>query len=107
MRLNPAGRLPDAIDQVYPGVPPLALSAALYEVPFVPAARLVDVIVSVAGVVPTVIDSCAEAVCAGDALSFTVTVKLDVPVFVGVPEITPPLESDSPAGRFPEAIDHV
>jgi signal recognition particle GTPase len=79
----------------------------LYELPLFAAPRLVEVTVSVAGVVLTVIDSCTEAVCVGDALSVTDTVKLDVPVFVGVPEITPPLDNASPAGKLPEAIDHV
>lgn len=53
----------------------------------------------------TVIDSGADAVC--DPLSFTATVNVDVPVAVGVPEITPALDIVSPAGRLPEAIDHV
>jgi hypothetical protein len=105
--VSPAGRLPDAIDQLYPGVPPLALSVALYELPLFPALKLVDVTVSVAGVVLAVIDSCADAVCTGEPLSATVTVKLDVPFFVGVPEITPALDSDNPAGRFPLLTDHV
>jgi hypothetical protein len=40
--------------------------------------------------------------------SFTCTVKVLVPFPVGVPEITPELESRSrPAGRLPETIDHV
>jgi hypothetical protein len=77
----------------------------LYALPFVPAARLVVVIVSPAG--STVMDSCDEAVCAGDPLSFTATVNVRVPVDVGVPEITPPLDIVSPAGRLPEEIDHV
>jgi hypothetical protein len=55
----------------------------------------------------TVIDSCEYAVCAGDPLSFTATVNVEVPVPVGVPEITPPLERLRPAGRLPEEIDHV
>jgi hypothetical protein len=105
--VSPAGRLPEAIDHVYPGVPPLALNVALYELPLFAAPRLVDVIVSAGGVVLTVIDSCADAVCAGDALSVTVTVKLVVPVFVGVPEITPALESDNPLGRLPLLTVHV
>ena len=80
----------------------------LYEFPFFPAARLVVVIANVfVDAALTVTDSLAEAVCVGDALSVTVTVKLDVPVFVGVPEITPVLESVKPAGRLPDAIDHV
>jgi hypothetical protein len=55
----------------------------------------------------TVSDSCAEAVAAGDSLSVTDTVKTDVPLVVGVPEITPALDNVNPAGRLPEAIDHV
>ena len=55
----------------------------------------------------TAIDSCADAVCAGDPLSVTVTVKLDVPVFVGVPETTPPLDIVNPAGRLPDVTAHV
>jgi hypothetical protein len=63
--------------------------------------------VSVAGAVVTAIDSCADAVCAGDPVSFTATVNAEVPFVVGVPEITPPLDIASPAGRLPEATDHV
>ena len=55
----------------------------------------------------TASDSCADAVCAGDALSFTATVNVEVPVAVGVPEITPALDRLSPAGRLPDEIDHV
>jgi len=77
----------------------------LYELPFVAAARLVEVIDNDDGA--TVIDSCADAVCTGDPLSFTETVNVAVPLAVGVPEITPALESDNPAGKLPDAIDHV
>src|SRR5215472_416172 len=104
--VSPAGKLPDAIDHVYPGVPPVALSAVLYELPFFADPRLVDVIVRVLGVVLTVIDSCADALCAGDPLSFTATVNVDVPLAVGVPEIKPALESVNPAGKLPDASDH-
>jgi hypothetical protein len=54
-----------------------------------------------------VIDSGCVAVCTGDPLSATAKVNVEVPLPVGVPEITPVLESVNPAGRFPEAIDHV
>jgi hypothetical protein len=41
-------------------------------------------------------------------LSFTVAVKLEVPVAVGVPEMVPVVAARvSPAGRLPELIDHV
>jgi hypothetical protein len=55
----------------------------------------------------TVIDSLADCVCAGDPLSVTLTANVEVPLAVGVPEITPALESARPAGSFPEASDHV
>ena len=85
--VSPAGRLPAVTDHVYPGVPPVALSVVLYELPVCAAPRLVDVIVNVLDAALTVIDSCADAVCAGDALSCTATVKVTVPLAVGVPEI--------------------
>jgi hypothetical protein len=103
--VRPAGKLPDASDHVYPGVPPVALSVVLYELPFLPTVRLVDVIDSPEAEI--VSDSCAVALSAGDALSVTATVKLAVPAAVGVPEITPALESVRPAGKLPVAIDHV
>jgi len=39
--------------------------------------------------------------------SFTLTVKADVPAVVGVPAMVPAALRLNPAGRFPEAIDHV
>jgi hypothetical protein len=33
-------------------------------------------------------------------------VNVAVPLAVAVPEITPALDSDNPAGSLPEAIDH-
>ena len=42
-----------------------------------------------------------------DALPLiALTVKLNVPVVVGVPEITPAVPRDSPPGNFPELTDH-
>lgn len=83
----------------------MALKVVVYEVPSLPAARLVDVIESPEAEI--VNDSCADAVCAGDPLSLTATVKVDVPVAVGLPEILPAFESVSPAGKLPDASDHV
>jgi hypothetical protein len=65
------------------------------------------VIVNALGAALIVIDSDADAVCAGDPLSFTLTANVAVPLAVGVPEIAPELESVRPAGSLPEAIDHV
>src|SRR6266702_8928916 len=47
-----------------------------------------------------VILNVACTVCFGLPESVTCTVKLVVPVTVGVPEITPPADSPSPAGGF-------
>jgi hypothetical protein len=56
----------------------------------------------------TVIEAEADLVWAGLLLSFTVAVKLEVPVAVGVPEMVPVVAARlSPAGRLPELIDHV
>jgi ABC-type thiamin/hydroxymethylpyrimidine transport system permease subunit len=104
--VSPVGRLPAVTDQVYPGVPPLACSVCEYAVPSVPEANVDEVIVSC--VAPMVIDVAADLVCAGLLLSLTVTVKLDVPFAVGVPEIAPlPAARVSPAGRLPEVTDQV
>jgi hypothetical protein len=65
----------------------------------------VDVIAKLAA--PIVSDSCADAVLTGDPLSETATVKVAVPLAVGVPEMLPEGDSVRPAGRLPEASDHV
>src|SRR5436309_14461303 len=52
-----------------------------------------------------VILSARVAVCTGVLASVTCTVKLLVPVVVGVPEICPPEDSDNPAGSAPEISD--
>jgi hypothetical protein len=60
------------------------------------------------GATAITIDIAADFVCTGEPLSFTVTVKLEVPVAVGVPEITPVDEARvKPAGRAPELIDQL
>ena len=48
----------------------------------------------------------SEAVADAEALSVTLTVKVDEPAAVGAPEIAPP-ERLSPAGSDPLANDHV
>jgi hypothetical protein len=107
--VRPAGRLPEEIDHVYPGVPPLALSVKLYATPTCPAPSVVVLIVNGAVVVvgEVVMEKLAVFVCAGDSLSVTATVKFEVPLAVGVPEITPALDKVRPAGRLPAFIDQV
>jgi hypothetical protein len=66
---------------------------------------VVVVVVVVAAAAPIVTEYAMLEVC--DAVSASRTVKLYVPTAVGVPEITPALLSESPAGRLPEETDHV
>jgi hypothetical protein len=64
------------------------------------------VIVRVAGA--TTSESTADLVCAGLLESLADTVKLAVPVAVGVPEMIPVDGARlNPAGRLPALMDHV
>ena len=55
---------------------------------------------------PMTIESLTDRVCAGLPASLIVTVKLLVPVAVGVPEICPVAEARlSPAGKLPAVTD--
>ena len=101
-RLSPAGRDPLATDHVYGGVPPVTLIACEYPVPAVPAGNE-DVVMFNAG---ALIVSNSGALADDDALSVTLTVMLEEPVVVGVPEIVLPA-SPSPPGSDPLEIDHV
>jgi hypothetical protein len=69
-----------------------------------PEASAEEVIVS--GPAPVAIVIGADCVWAGEPLSFTVSVKLNVPLVVGVPEMTPAGEMERPPGSCPEASDH-
>jgi len=49
-----------------------------------------------------------DCVCAGRSLSCTATVKLTIPLVLGVPEIMPVDDASArPEGSLPEATDHV
>jgi hypothetical protein len=61
-------------------------------------------IMSVVGVTAMLI--VVDAVWVGLPLSCTDTVKVDVPVADGTPEIVPADERVSPAGRVPDVIVH-
>ena len=54
-----------------------------------------------------VIDIADDVVCDGLPLSLTVTVNLEIPLAVAVPEIAPLPARLRPAGRLPEVIDQV
>jgi hypothetical protein len=62
----------------------------------------------VGGAAKVVIVVTADFVCTGLLLSVTVTVKVDIPLAVGVPEIVPVVDAKvRPPGRLPEVIDQV
>ena len=87
-------------------MPPLAVNCALYAVFCVPAGKEKLVTVRVALAALIVMLSALVAVCA--LPSVTLTVKLLVPVAVGVPEIAPvDGASVRPAGNVPVAMLHV
>jgi hypothetical protein len=104
-RPNPAGSVPVVTLQLYGVVPPLACSVVEYAVPAVPPAN--DDVVTVGGcaAAATSILRFAAAVAAGEPESCTCTVKADVPVCVGVPEIRPEPEMVSPTGKLPFVSD--
>jgi hypothetical protein len=105
-RVSPAGSVPAVIDQVYAGVPPLAVIGFEYAVPTAPEGSVALIVNAGGAAVATTIESCTDLVCAGLPASVTVAVKLVVPLAVGVPEITPvAAASDRPAGRLPVVID--
>jgi hypothetical protein len=103
-KLSPAGTAPVVTDHVYGAVPPVAASVCEYAVPTVPlgSGELV-VIDKLAGLIV----SANAFVAVWVPLSAARTVKFAVPVVVGVPLNTPPLDKLSPAGSAPAVTDHV
>ena len=86
-------------------MPPVAFSVALYAVEARPPGSI-EVLTARLGV--TVMDRALVVDCGvGVVLSVACTVKFEVPAVVGDPEMEPLEASDSPAGREPEARDHV
>jgi hypothetical protein len=103
VRLKPAGKVPDTMDQLKGAVPPLVAKVWLYTAPTVAPGKVVVVTM---GTTLTIIDKfwSSNAVPA----SVTRTVKLAVPAVVGVPEMIPVLAARlKPAGKVPVVIDHV
>lgn len=96
VRVNPAGKLPEVMDQLSADVPPVAVRVWLYATP-VDAGGNDEVVTASAG---TMVSANAFwKPCAGALLSATRIVKFDVPAVVGVPVIVPPAVKLSPAGR--------
>jgi hypothetical protein len=112
--VRPAGKLPDEIDHVYAGVPPLACNAVEYSVPSFPEGSVAVVTFSGDDALPgaTVMEAPSDAVCTGlpESVTVTVNLKLFVPlpvelVSVGVPEMMPVDASiERPLGSWPEVM---
>ena len=102
-KLNPAGRTPIVILQLYGVLPPEAVRVWLYTLPTLPSARVAVVTLTL----PNIVIASALLAVAPFA-SVTCTVKLLVPAAVGVPLITPiDVFRLKPAGSVPESIPHV
>jgi len=106
LRMRPGASCPDVIDHLYGAVPPLTCNVWLYALPTITEGSAEAAIVN--GDAATKIVTEAELIWAGLLLSFTIAVNVAVPPTLGTPEIVP-VEglSASPAGRPPEAIDHL
>ncbi len=103
-KLMPAGSDPVVSDQLYGGVPAAAARVAEYGTAAV-ASGSDDVVIVSAGII--VNDSVLVAVCGVLALSRTCTVKLKVPLAVGVPLKAPAEFSSKPVGNAPVVIDQL
>ena len=98
-KLKPIGNVPLATAHVI-GIVPVALSVWLYALFTVPSGK--DTVVIVGGAAMTTL----RAFVTFPAEFVALTEKLNVPIVVGVPEITPVFAFKlSPAGSVPVAID--
>ena len=98
---KPAGSVPEAIDQVYGGIPPLACKLCEYGVPTVPFGKFAVTIFKGGGV----ITSLSVCVSAPPFVSVTLAVKFAIVVVAAVPAIWPVEFNVNPAGKLPLAID--
>jgi len=105
VNVNPAGRAPPVIEQVYGPIPPVIPIGALYGVPAVPFGRGVGEIVNGPPPPPEVMVRLIGPVvlCCGFEASVTLTVMFEVPARTGVPLTVHPFNV-RPAGRTPDVI---
>ena len=101
--VKPVGKLPLANDHVM-GAVPVAARGVLYAVPVVPVGSVVVIMIGATAVVAIVIDNAFVSL---PTLLVAFTVKLEVPVGVDVPDISPAAESVKPVGKLPLSNDHV
>jgi hypothetical protein len=106
LRVRPAGRVPEVIDQVYGGTPPVAASDEVYGTPIDPAVSG-DVVVIESGGLTVMVSVTMSTAAVGVCESVTETLKVDEPSVVGVPLMTPPVLMVRPGGRVPDESAHV
>jgi hypothetical protein len=100
--INPAGSAPEITDQKLGRTPPVARIVVEYGVPTTPEGGFPETTVS-GGTGPEIVIVFAAVTVKGTSLESTIwTTKLDVPIMVGVPDITPvDVLNVSPALRAP------
>ena len=99
--VSPGARLPVARDHENGPLPPLADNEAEYEMPTVPSGS-VEVLTASCFLIEIV-----RLFVVDVAPLTTVTVNETFWAAVGMPLMTPAVDSVSPVGRLPAAIDHV
>src|SRR5471030_2180035 len=97
-RLSPPGRLPLDTVKVYGLLPPLAVMVWLYAATVDPFGSVVGLRVIVGQVVTLTV---YDRVPVQPLLAVALSVKVELPAVVGVPERTPAVVRVSPAGRVP------
>jgi hypothetical protein len=98
LSVRPFGNVPALLLNVYGLLPPLALTVSVYATPTVPPDRLLGETVMLGQ--PMVIENCLVAVHSV-AVSVDITVNVEMPAAVGVPDTVPPELRLKPAGRPP------
>ena len=104
LSVKPTGRVPTETSQVI-GASPVAVSVALYALPSVALDKVVVVIVGATPVVGST--TMLKELVSLPTPFVALTVKVDVPAAVGVPEITPAGLSVKPAGKLPAETSQV
>ena len=106
-KLSPLGRLPDWMEYVYGGTPPLAVKAELYDIPTWPVVVGQDRVIG-GGVVMTMVQVLLAVLVWLLEESVTWAVKENVPAWVGVPVMAPvEVFNVRPGGRVPVVIAKV
>ena len=105
LRVRPAGKLPEVIDQVYGGTPPEAASEPLYGTPIDPAVS--EEVVIDRGELTLMVSEAMSTAAVGVWESVTEILKVVELTVVGVPLMMPPVLMVRPVGNVPDASAQV